>query len=70
MLIGLVFGTFLTNRVVASVEIDTLRFIKHIEFVSYIYSAFITIAFSTIVNWIIHFILKKIDMIESLKSVE
>ena len=65
-----VFGTFLTDGIIASVEIDKLRFLKNIEPISYVYSAAITILFSLIVNAIIHFILKKIDMIESLKSVE
>jgi len=70
ILIGLIFGYFLTNGVVASVEIDKLKFIKHIQPISYIYSALITIIFSFIVNKVIHFVLKKINMIESLKSVE
>ena len=67
---GLAFGTILTNAIIASIEIDTLRFIIKITPLSYVYSAVITASFSFIVNWIIHFILKKIDMIESLKSVE
>lgn len=70
ILVGLVFGVFLTSAVVTSVEIDKLRFMKNIAGVSYIYSAIITFVFSMIVNVIIHFVLKKIDMIESLKSVE
>lgn len=70
VIVGLVFGIFLTNAIIASVEIDKLRFINQVNFNSYIYSALITIIFSLIVNFIIHFTLKKIDMIESLKSVE
>ena len=62
VVLGLVFGTFLTDGIIASVEIDKLRFLKNIEPISYVYSAAITILFSLIV--------KKIDMIESLKSVE
>ena len=67
---GLIFGTFLTSGIISSIEIDSLRFMKNIRILSYVYSAVITILFSFIVNFIIHFILKKIDMIESLKSVE
>ena len=37
---------------------------------SYLYSAIISIVFTLIVNFVTHFSLKKIDMIESLKSVE
>lgn len=70
VLIGLMFGYFLTDMIVLSVEIDSLRFIRRILPLSYVYSAVITIVFSLTVNYIIHFVLKKIDMIESLKSVE
>ena len=51
-------------------EIDMLRFVKIVEPLSYLYSALITIAFTIIVNIITYFALKKIDMIESLKSIE
>lgn len=68
--LGLVFGTFLTSAIISSIEIDRLRFTRNILASSYIWSALITASFSFIVNKIIHFILKKIDMIESLKSVE
>ena len=63
-------GTFLTTAIISSIEIDSLRFFRNINVMSYVYSAIITALFSMIVNWIIHFVLKKIDMIESLKSVE
>ena len=70
ILLGLVFGYFLTDGVVASVEIDKLKFIRQVAPISYLYAAVITAIFSVIVNKVIHFVLKKIDMIESLKSVE
>ncbi len=70
ILLGLIFGFFLTSSVVVSVEIDKLRFIRRIKPISYVYSVLITLIFSFIVNKVIHFVLKKIDMIESLKSVE
>ena len=68
--LGLIFGYFLTEMIVISVEIDKLRFIRNIRMISYVYASAISTTFSLIVNYIIHFILKKIDMIESLKSVE
>ena len=68
--LGLVFGVFLTNAIIASVEIDKLRFIRNIAPLSYVYAATITVLFSLIVNWVVHFVLKKINMIQSLKSVE
>ncbi len=68
--IGLVLGTFLTNTVITTVEIERARFIHHISFTSYFYSSLLSILFTILVNFITHFSLKKIDMIESLKSVE
>lgn len=70
VMLGLVFGVFLTNVIIGTIEIDLLKFDIKILPTSYVLSAVITIAFSVIVNNIIHFVLKKIDMIESLKSVE
>ena len=68
--LGLIFGYFLTDMIIASVEIDKLRFMRNILPFSYLYATIISATFSIIVNSIIHFVLNKIDMIESLKSVE
>lgn len=68
--IGLIGGYFLTNFIITTCEISDFRFIKEIEPISYLYAALITAGFSWIVDFIVHFTLKKIDMIESLKSVE
>ena len=68
--LGLIGGFFLTNFIISTCEIEMLRFPKTIGVMSYIYSALITIVFTIIVNIATYFVLKKIDMIESLKSVE
>lgn len=47
-----------------------LMFGQKVRFLSYVYSSLFTILFSVIVNVSMYFKLKKIDMIESLKSVE
>ena len=70
IILGMIFGIFIIDLIVASIEIDNLRIIRYIKPISFLYSALITITFSFIVNIIIHFILKKINMIESLKSIE
>ena len=67
---GLVAGFFLNYYIIGTCEINMLRFNKTIEPLSYVYSTLITIAFTLIVNFVTYFALKKIDMIESLKSVE
>lgn len=70
IIIGLIFGTLLTSVILSTVEIEMVRFIRNIKVVSYAITALIVILFTLIVNRIIHYTLKKIDMIESLKSVE
>lgn len=70
IVIGLILGVLLTNVIINTVEIEMVRFIHHINFISYVYSSVMTIIFTVIVNVITHYTLKKIDMIESLKSVE
>lgn len=73
-LIGIILGMFggylLTYFILGTCEINMLRFSKIINPMSYVYSALITIVFTLIVNVVTYFALKKIDMIESLKSVE
>ncbi|MFA6942616.1 MAG: FtsX-like permease family protein [Bacilli bacterium] len=70
IILGLVMGYFLTNLIVNTVEIERIRFIHHIKYLSFIYSGLMSIIFAIIVIFIAHHILKKINMIASLKSVE
>ena len=68
--LGLVAGYFLNYYLMGTCEINMLRFSKTIKLISYVYASLITIVFTLIVNIATYFALKKIDMIESLKSVE
>lgn len=70
IVLGLVGGYFLNYFIIGTCEINMLRFQKIIKPMSYVYGALITIGFTLIVNIVTYFALKKIDMIESLKSVE
>ena len=70
VLIGLLFGNVLTGFVLDTLELEQARFIHHIKWLSYGYASLLAFVFTFIVNYITHFSLKKIDMIESLKSVE
>ena len=70
IIFGLGFGIVLTNFIITTVEVDMVRFLRNINLSSFIISSCLIMAFTLIVNGIIHFTLKKIDMIESLKSVE
>ena len=73
-IIGIVFGlgigNILTMYIIKTCEIDMLMFDSTIAWQSYIYAILITVSFTILVNIILYFSLKKIDMIESLKSVE
>ncbi len=70
IIFGLIGGYFLSVFIVKTCEINVLRFGQEIKLPSYIYSVAITVIFTVIVNIVTYFALKKIDMIESLKSIE
>lgn len=67
---GIFFGIWLHRFVILTAELDIMMFGRQIYTKSYIYSILLTIGFSIIVNIVMHWKMKKIDMIESLKSVE
>ncbi len=67
---GVFFGKLLHTFIIGTVEVDAAMFGRVIKPISYLYSLLFTIAFSMIVNGVMYFKLKKIDMVESLKSVE
>jgi putative ABC transport system permease protein len=67
---GMVLGTILHHAVINLIEINALSLPKNIEAISYIMACAITMIVSTIMQVITYFKLKKINMIESLKSVE
>jgi len=67
---GLVVGIFLHRLVIGVIEVDSTVFLRRINFLSYIWTFLITVVLSAIVQIITYFKLKKINMIESLKSVD
>ena len=73
-IIGIILGLFggycLNYYLIGTCEINILRFSKIVNPISFVYATLITIVFTLIVNIFTYFALKKIDMIESLKSVE
>ena len=70
ILAGILFGTVLHHYTITTVEVDLMMFGRTIRPVSYLYSTLITFGFALLVNGAMYFTLKKVDMIESLKSVE
>lgn len=67
---GAAFGILLHSYVITTVEVDAVMFGRNIKPLSFLYSTLFTCGFSAFVNMVMHFKLKKIDMVESLKSVE
>jgi len=70
IILGLTIGIFYSLILVDTLEIRMVQFNKDLLFRNYIVAMVLMLAFSTIVGQLIHFRLKKIDMIESLKKVE
>lgn len=68
--VGIGLGKLLHRFVIETVEVDNAMFGRNINMPSYIYSLLFTIGFSFMINGIMYFKLKKIDMVESLKSIE
>ena len=67
---GVFLGMALHRFIIVTAEVDMLMFGRMIAGKSYLYSILITFAFSAVVNGVMFFKLRGIDMIESLKSVE
>lgn len=67
---GLILGIFLGYFIIITVEIENVMFGRSINFLSFIWAILLTGIFSLMVNFLMHFKMKKIDMIESLKSIE
>ena len=70
ILLGLVMGRFLHAWLVLTVEIDMVMFGRTAPAYAYLLAAALTALFSVIVNVAAHFRLKKVDMVESLKTTE
>lgn len=68
--LGMVMGKFLHQWLILTVEIDVLMFGREAAPASYLYSVILTALFSLLVNLSAHKKLKKLDMVESLKTVE
>ena len=70
ILLGCVLGKLLHGFVIKTAEVDLMMFPPDIHWISYIYSALLTILFSSVVMLAMHRRLRKVDMIEALKSTE
>jgi len=67
---GLVLGYFMHQFVMSKVVVDMVSFDVYIKPVSYIYSFLLTLIFAWLINRIMTFKLERVNMAESLKSVD
>lgn len=70
IILGWLMGIVLHKFVIITSEVDIVMFNHHLVWWAYVIAAVLTMAFTIIVNIILHIKLKKVDMVESLKSVE
>lgn len=68
--VGLIFGRFMHAFIIRTCEVDLVMFIREANTMSYVYSFFLTIVFSMLVNLLMRKKVRAIDMVESLKSAE
>lgn len=70
ILTGLGLGVLLHKFIMITAEPDNMMFGRNIDFMSFLYASILTLAFASIVNFVMYFKLKKTPMVESLKSVD
>ena len=70
ILLGIVVGDLYSNILIKNINFSQIYLVKQIEIVSYIKTAGFIMLYALIIGIGVHFMLKKVKMIESLKSVE
>lgn len=65
---GCIFGTILVRFIMATMEVDNLVFGREIHLTSYLFAIVLTLLFTLVVMVVIHYQLKRINMVEALKA--
>ena len=68
--LGQVLGKYLCTYLIRTVELDFVMFGRQAKGSDYLLSVLLSVIFALIVNFLMYFRMKKIDMVQSLKSVE
>lgn len=68
--VGLILGKGLHSFVMYEINIDMISFKTMVAPLSYVWSLLLTFVFAMLVNGVMYFKLEKINMAESLKSIE
>jgi len=69
-MVGIVLGFMLHQFIIRTVELDMTMFVRSLNMSSYVLSVFITIGFTLLINISMRPVLNKVNMVESLKSIE
>ncbi len=67
---GLLLGRYMHAFIIKTCEVDMVMFVRTADTMSFVYSFFLTILFSLLVNVMMRRKVRAIDMVESLKSAE
>ena len=70
IVVGCFLGVILHSYIITTVEVEAVMFGRNINFLSYVWSCLLTVGFALVVNFVMFFKLRKIDMVEALKTVE
>ena len=68
--VGLLLGIPFLRFIIRTAEVDAVMFNPALSPTMFLFSALLSLLFSLVVNLAMHFRLKKIDMVQSLKSIE
>lgn len=69
-ILGMLFGFVLHQFIIRTVELDATMFIRTLNLSSYIYAVIITLFFTKVINLTMRRVLNRVNMVESLKSIE
>lgn len=69
-LVGCIFGYYLHRYVISTVEVDLVMFNRQITWTSFVIALALTYVFAAIVNFTMYFVIRKVNMVEALKSVD
>lgn len=69
-LVGLVLGVGLHSYIMNTIDLNDIMFGRNINTISFIFAVLITLFFGLLINVVMYFKLKKIPMVESLKTIE
>ncbi len=70
IIVGLIIAVPLHRVITGFIEGDDMMFLKNVNALSFVFASMLTLIFALIMQVVTYFKLKKVDMIESLKSVE